>query len=251
MNSLGIRNILLVACLVLGAAMASAQSFHVTLGDTIASGPLGMEIIFEVDVKNVSSGALTLAFVRTTNSLPSGWQSALCVNQSCYASSLDSIALTTDFGCAPLRSGDSTNFSVHVTPQISHGTGTVRIVVMDVNNCADSRSMQFITIATANSAPLDGNRPATFVLCQNYPNPWNPSTRIRYTIVEADWVCLTLNDLLGRPVATLVRERQSPGTYEVEVSKSLASAGDLPSGTYLYRMESGGVRQTRRMVLVK
>jgi len=251
MNSLGIRYHVLLACLVLGAAVASAQSFRVALGDTLRSGILGTEIIFEVNVKNVSSGALTLAFVRTTNNLPSGWQSALCVNQSCYAPSLDSIALTPDFGCTPLRSGDSINFSVHVTPQTNHGTGTVRIVVLDVNNCADSRSMQFITIATANSAPLDGYRPASFALYQNYPNPWNPSSRIRYTLFEAGWVSLTLHDLLGRQVATLVRERQSPGNYEVEVSKSLTRGGDLPSGTYLYRMQCGGFHQTRRMVLIK
>ena len=251
MSSSRMRYQFVFSWLILGITAVSAQSFRLTLGDTIRSGLLGVEMIFEADVRNISAGVLTLAFVRASNDLPSGWQSAMCVNQMCFAPTVDSVVLNPDFGCTPLRSGDSMSFSVHVTPQSSNGTGTVRVVARDANNPADSASMHFIVTTVPNTVSQAGNRPASFLLFQNYPNPWNPSTRIRYTIVEGGWVRLSLHDVLGRCVATLVQEQQPPGTYEVEISRSAIPVADLSSGTYWYRLLSGGVRQSRKMVLLR
>jgi hypothetical protein len=83
-------------------------------------------------------------------------------------------------------------------------------------------------------------------LMQNYPNPFNPSTEIRYRIGKSGMVSLAVFDLMGRQVATLVREHKEAGQYVARFD----GAG-LASGVYFYRLESPGVAQTMRMMLVR
>jgi len=89
-------------------------------------------------------------------------------------------------------------------------------------------------------APLD------FALYPNYPNPFNPTTTIRYDVKETGLVSLKVFDLLGREVATLVHGEIPAGSYSIEWD-----AGDLPSGLYLCRMEAERFVETRKMVLLK
>lgn len=88
--------------------------------------------------------------------------------------------------------------------------------------------------------------PQAFRLLGNYPNPFNPTTRIRYELAEPAEVTLKVFDLLGRQVQTLVSAYQVPGEYTVTFD-----ARDLSSGVYLYRLEAGSFVQTRPMLLVK
>jgi len=89
--------------------------------------------------------------------------------------------------------------------------------------------------------------PKGFVLQQNYPNPFNPKTAIQYELPVAAKIELTVYDLLGKQVKTLVNSRQAAGIYQVEFDGS-----ELSSGVYLYRLEINhkGVL-TRKMVLLK
>ncbi|MDE3057201.1 MAG: CHRD domain-containing protein [Bacteroidota bacterium] len=88
--------------------------------------------------------------------------------------------------------------------------------------------------------------PASFSLEQNYPNPFNPTTHVRFSISDFRLVVLTVYDILGRKIATLVNERKSPGTYDVTFDGSA-----LASGVYLYRLQAGDYVRTKRMVVVK
>ncbi len=88
--------------------------------------------------------------------------------------------------------------------------------------------------------------PSSFSLSANYPNPFNPTTTIRYAIAEASQVHLDVFDLTGRVVAELVDKKQPAGHYSVQFD-----ASNLPSGIYLYRLEAGGMTQMRKMTLIK
>jgi len=92
----------------------------------------------------------------------------------------------------------------------------------------------------------EGYRPARFTLSQNFPNPFNPVTTIPFTLDEPGRVFLAVYDLVGRKVATLVDGYKPAGSYGVRFDGS-----GLASGTYLYRLESGGKSITRKMTLVK
>ncbi len=89
--------------------------------------------------------------------------------------------------------------------------------------------------------------PNGFALGQNYPNPFNPSTTIRFSVPERSKVTMRVMNLLGEEVARVVDNKTyGSGTYEVDFL-----AKDLPSGTYVYRLEAGNIVMTKKMVLMK
>jgi hypothetical protein len=97
--------------------------------------------------------------------------------------------------------------------------------------------------------------PEKFSLSQNYSNPFNPSTKIKYEIPDqirndSRLVTLKVYDVLGNEIATLVIEEKQPGTYEVEFNTS--SNKHLPSsGIYFYQLKAGKYIETKKMILLK
>jgi hypothetical protein len=88
--------------------------------------------------------------------------------------------------------------------------------------------------------------PKEFKLFQNIPNPFNPVTKINFSIPKNGFVTLKIFDMLGREIATLVSETKSPGNYSVDFNGS-----EYSSGVYFYRLESNGFVDMKKMVLVK
>lgn len=86
----------------------------------------------------------------------------------------------------------------------------------------------------------------TFSFSQNFPNPFNPSTKIKYQIPEPGRVSLIVYNVLGRKIITLVNEEKPAGTYEV-----VFDGMGLPSGVYFYRIESGSFSDTKKFILLK
>ena len=91
-----------------------------------------------------------------------------------------------------------------------------------------------------------GGVPVQHKLFQNYPNPFNPNTIIKFQIKDSRLVTLKVYDILGKEVATLVNEKQQPGTYEMTFDGS-----GLASGIYFYKLTAGDFSEVKRMVLIK
>lgn len=90
------------------------------------------------------------------------------------------------------------------------------------------------------------NIPNGFVLNQNFPNPFNPTTKIQYAISRTQFVMLEVYDILGREVATLVNEEKPAGSYEVQFN-----ASSLSSGVYIYTLKVNGVSYSKSMILLR
>ena len=91
--------------------------------------------------------------------------------------------------------------------------------------------------------------PSAFTLLQNYPNPFNPATIIRYEVPRSgreDKVTLSIYNVLGQRVRTLVNATQNPGKYSVQFN-----ASGLPSGIYYYTLRNGSHKQTHKMLLLQ
>jgi Secretion system C-terminal sorting domain len=88
--------------------------------------------------------------------------------------------------------------------------------------------------------------PASYVLEANYPNPFNPSTAIRFGLPEAAAVTVSVYDVAGRRLAVLVQATMAAGWHE-----AVFDAGALPSGVYFYRLEAGPHTDVRQMVLLR
>jgi hypothetical protein len=135
---------------------------------------------------------------------------------------------TTDF-----RNG--TNYSLRI---IAHDSSIARYYydVVDhpfiLNNTVDVRNYNEVV--------------TSYELFANYPNPFNPTTTIRYQLPQAGKASLKIFDILGREVQTLVDEVQISGSYSVNFN-----ASSLASGVYFYRLQSGNFVSTKKMLMVK
>jgi len=98
-------------------------------------------------------------------------------------------------------------------------------------------------VATGNEGNLI---PDQFSVSQNYPNPFNPSTVINYQIPQSGNVKISVYDALGKIVSILVNESQNAGNYNIAWN-----ASGLPSGIYIYKIESGSFSESKKMILVK
>lgn len=93
--------------------------------------------------------------------------------------------------------------------------------------------------------------PEAFALNQNYPNPFNSSTVINYSLRRSAQVKLTVYDILGRKVVTLVDRQQSPGNYSIGWNGRNSHDSPVASGVYLYKLQTPEYSQTRKMVYLK
>ena len=88
--------------------------------------------------------------------------------------------------------------------------------------------------------------PSTFSFNQNYPNPFNPVTTINYQIPNDGFVTLKVFDILGKEIANLVNHNKEAGYYTVAFD-----ASKLPSGVYIYILQSGEFVSSKKMLLIK
>ena len=122
----------------------------------------------------------------------------------------------------------------------------------DVDLFIDNVSLTFVEIDIPYNLDRNINIPDEFDLHNNYPNPFNPNTTIRYTVPYRSFVKIEVFNILGQRVKTLVNSLQDPGVHQVSFVSS-----NLSSGIYYYRMEartlSGNIayNQARKMVVLK
>jgi len=102
------------------------------------------------------------------------------------------------------------------------------------------------TFSYSDEIEVDVTAPLTFNLDQNYPNPFNPSTNINFSIPESGNVRLAVYNLVGEEVAVLVDGFRTAGSYEATFD-----ASNLPSGMYIYKLQSANSVQTKKMMLLK
>ncbi|QQS36006.1 MAG: T9SS type A sorting domain-containing protein [Ignavibacteriales bacterium] len=119
----------------------------------------------------------------------------------------------------------------HRTPGRVHGLNNVGFLILPVEETSN---------------PI-----RDFELSHNYPNPFNPTTKIKYTVGETFYaplslVTLRVYDILGNEIVTLVNEEKSAGVYEIEFN-----ANNFPSGVYFYKVNIGSFTETKKMVLLK
>ena len=148
-------------------------------------------------------------------------------------------------------SGNSTNLNISLqddslivlTPGSDYlGTETVTFVAKDNEDDSTSHT---VDVWVSETGIVDA-MPGDFRCDQNYPNPFNPSTSIRYQLPENRNVNLSIYDLSGHKIRTLINGIQDAGYYTIQFN-----TGDLPSGVYIYRLTAGNDVRTMKMILMK
>ena len=93
--------------------------------------------------------------------------------------------------------------------------------------------------------------PLQFVLHQNYPNPFNPLTTLSYDLPEDALVHITIYDMMGRQVKTLINDQQTAGHTSLQWNATNNDGSPVPAGIYLYILQAGELKQAKKMVLLK
>jgi len=93
--------------------------------------------------------------------------------------------------------------------------------------------------------------PDEFSLYQNYPNPFNPTTQIKYDLPEDALVNITIYDIMGRSIRSLVNSQQTAGYRSIQWNATNNLGEPVSAGMYIYTIQAGEFRQVKKMVLLK
>ena len=99
---------------------------------------------------------------------------------------------------------------------------------------------------------VDGDQlPDVFALHQNYPNPFNPVTNLSYDLPENALVNITIYDMMGKVVSTLVNGQQAAGFKTLQWNATNDNGMPISAGLYIYTIQADQFNQTRKMILLK
>ena len=137
------------------------------------------------------------------------------------------------------------------TPELFESTDTLMFnLVNDTENMLPQLAPDG-NYCPANVGIGKNTKPASFPILYNYPNPFNPVTHLRYNLPEDALVNITIYDMMGRQVSTLVSSQQTAGFKSVVWNATNDKGTSVSAGLYLYTIEAGQYRQTKKMVLLK
>ncbi|MCE2448926.1 MAG: putative Ig domain-containing protein [Candidatus Latescibacteria bacterium] len=156
----------------------------------------------------------------------------------------------------PEASGGTAPLTYTLSPALPVGLmfdASTRTISGTPSSAAETVYTYTVTDANGATASLAlQTLPTAFALADNFPNPFNPATTIQYALPTAADVELTVYNVVGQPVRTLVAEHQSAGRYMVEWDATDDSGHSLSSGMYFYRLQAGEeFREVKKMLLLK
>ncbi len=129
------------------------------------------------------------------------------------------------------------------------GNGSLDLVTANMPD--DNVSVLLNGTSDVEDEEIVSHLPGTFSLRQNYPNPFNPATVIKYYLKKRCHVELTVYDLLGRKVKTVVDEEKSVGSHSAIWDGTDDSGSKVASGIYFYRLKAGDAVGSKKMILLK
>ncbi len=140
--------------------------------------------------------------------------------------------------------GQRENMLISINKVTGAGTGIGPIGFLSVSGLA-------YRVGTTDVAGQDGNIPTSFALHQNFPNPFNPETRIQFDLPKPAMVKLEIFNILGKKIRTLINERHPAGSYSVTWDGRNDIGKQAASGVYIFTIDTVEFKQNRKMLLLK
>jgi hypothetical protein len=196
-------------------------------------------------VSNQSATPINFRFARIVNDMPPGWYTQMCYDL-CYAPFIDTISLPFDPPYVLQPNQTDTLFYIDFSCT-GQGLGTAMVKMFNTDNPSqyviDTFKVQIGGVGISNiSSDVEG-----YELMQNFPNPFNPTTKIKFSLAAAGEVSLRVFDSMGRMVREIADNlKLSAGKYSVDFN-----AQDLTSGVYYYTITAGDFSDTKKMLLIK
>lgn len=152
-----------------------------------------------------------------------------------------------------ISQGQTVNIPLSITLNSAWNADHCKVVVFVQDN-SDKKVQNAEVINVDEITGVDDGKesvPTEFSLAQNFPNPFNPSTTIRYAVAEKSAVTLRIFNTLGEEIRTLVSDSRERGVYEVAWDGRADNGKEVPSGLYFYQLTAGNFTATQKMLFVK
>ena len=114
----------------------------------------------------------------------------------------------------------------------------------------NTSNTEFLSVSDDNSS-IDATIPSSYKLNQNYPNPFNPSTNISFSIFSDEFVTISIYDMLGKEINTLLNQSMKAGGYSFKWNATNKLGNSVPAGIYFYRLETDKFQESKKMILLK
>jgi len=243
------KNINLLIGIFIFTNLLIGEEFSFTSEKTsLTISPVDTSIVMTAIVKNTSNQNLDIQAIRTTKQIPRSWGSSMCFGL-CYGEQ------TNETNAITFYPNDEITFELDVyIDDADEGLAKIDIK-MEASN-GESITIEFDIISSSTAIKKNVNIAEEYILFDNYPNPFNPETTIKYSIPEKAFVEISVFDILGNHVSSLIKENKSEGLHIVSWN-GMNDNGSLQSaGIYYYQMNTmidGKIlnSSTKKMVLVK
>ena len=140
---------------------------------------------------------------------------------------------------------DKDGYTIDNSIEIRFWDGNEEYLLDSENLVFKQQGTEFITFS------INELVPDKFILHDNYPNPFNPTTSLNYDISQSGHISLVVYNLLGEPIRTLVSNYQDSGSYTVTWDSKNDQEARVPSGIYFFKLETGSFSQINKAVLLK
>lgn len=266
-GNLEIANCLIINNKSLGIEQSSSHYLKVVKCDIVLNGGTGISIYSSPEINSniiAYNGEYALYF-RSSSGTPIVRHNCFWENQQGNFS--DYVRYHPGFGSVETVNvnGDScdANYNLYLDPQfIDYNNDDFSII--NTSPCINAADLLLTKDPDGSFADIgafscfepthvvqENNQARTFHVCQNYPNPFNPSTTINYSLPERGFVSITIYNIIGQKVVTLLEKEQLAGNYSVIWSGRDTAGQMVPSGLYFYQIQAGGFTRTMKMSLVK
>jgi len=121
----------------------------------------------------------------------------------------------------------------------------ILVTPRDIRDCALDTS-EFLSIVTNLYENVGTKVPGAYILSQNHPNPFNPSTKIKFALPKQETVTIEVYNIIGQKLQTLLNKLMPAGHHEIEFNGQ-----NLSSGVYLYWIQAGAWQDVKKMVYIK
>lgn len=195
------------------------------------------------------SGNLNFRFARIVNNMPAGWETQMCYDL-CYAPFIDTISMPIDPPYNIPSGHQDTLFYIDFTC-IGQGLGTAVVNMYNTDNPSQHVMDTFkVQIGSVGINPVS-ELAEGYGLYQNFPNPFNPVTKINFELPKSENVSLKIYNILGNEIASLINnERLIKGKYSIDFNANAYGSG-LSSGIYYYTLSTENYADTKKMILIK
>jgi hypothetical protein len=199
---------------------------------------------FYGSIINSSSDSISIAVISKEIVLPDGWSTSICLGELCYNESVDSASVY-------LGTSDSVSLGVLAWAN-GLGQGVIKLDVFNIAYPDDNIILELhFDTNQLNLINNENYNPQKFKITKAYPNPFNPNIAIDYNLKEDSKLSLNIYNSTGKHVKSLFDEYQSKGYRSIKWNATNDRNDPVSAGLYIFTMQVGKFRQTKKIVLLK